>query len=165
MRFMISHVHNLNEVESMSNSEKPTERGSALVETEENKQVIDLSTNNLLDVSGLNDEAKQQLQIKANEAKIDLQKKAQEANIDIQSMKVNLDNLNDTVKDSTREGTSTTITHTQTTSVGRTEVVMGNTERAASGKISRSGAGLEDNTTRLLIGGGVIAIVVALIVA
>lgn len=149
----------------MSSSEKATPKTGALIETEETKQVIDLSTTNFLDVSGLDDQAKQQLQIKANEALIDLNKKAKEANIDIQGTKVNLDNLNDTVKDSTREGTSITVTHTQTTSVGRTEVVMGNTERAASGKISRSGAGLEDNTTKLLIGGGVIAIIVALIIA
>jgi uncharacterized lipoprotein YehR (DUF1307 family) len=163
--FMISHVHNLNEVLKMSSSEKASSKTGALIETEETKQVIDLSTNNFLDVSGLDDQAKQQLQIKANEALIDLNKKAKEANIDIQGTKVNLDNLNETVKDSTREGTSITVTHTQTTSVGRTEVVMGNTERAASGKISRSGAGLEDNTTKLLIGGGVIAIIVALIIA
>ena len=149
----------------MNESEKTTAKSDVLVNKEEIKQVIDLSTNNLLDVSGLSDEAKQQLQIKANEAKIELQQKAQEANIDIQGTKVNLDNLNDTVKDSTREGTSITVTHTQTTSVGRTEVVMGNTERAASGKISRSGAGLEDNTIKLLIGGGIIAIVVALIIS
>lgn len=114
----------------MSGSEKSPTQNSAPIETEETKQVIDLSANNLLDVSGLDDESKRQIQIKANDAKIDLLKKAQEANIDIQGTKVNLDNLNDAVKDATREGTSITVTHTQTTSVGRTEVVMGNTERA-----------------------------------
>ena len=148
----------------MSETEKNKTVTKSPDEIEGKNQVIDLSSNNFLDVSGMTDEAAQQIQIKANEAKIDLQKKAQEANIDVQGTKVNLDNLNDTVKESTREGTSITVTHTQTTSIGRTEVVMGNTEKAASGKISRTGAGLEDNTTKLLIGGGIIAVVVALIV-
>jgi hypothetical protein len=155
----------MNEVDIMSNSEKTTNKGNDLVETEEKKQVIDLSKNTLLDVSEMSDEGKELIMNKLAETQIDLNKKAQEANIDIQGTKVNLDNLNSTVKDSTREGTSITVTHTQTTSVGRTEVVMGNTERAASGKISRSGAGLEDNSMKLLIGGGVIAIIVALIIA
>ncbi len=146
------------------NDKSSAERSKDLVETNETNQVIDISKTNVLDISGLDDEAKQQLQIKANEAIIDLQKKAQEANIDVQGTKVNLDNLNETVKDASREGTSITVTHTQTNSVGRTEVVMGNTERAASGKVSRSGAGLDDNTTKLLIGAGIIAILVTMII-
>ena len=128
-------------------------------------EVLDLKNDQLLDLSGLDEEAKRALTLKAHEAKIDIQKKAAEAQVDLQGTKINLDNLNDTVKESTREGTSITVTHTQTTSVGRTEVVMGNTERAASGKISRGGAGLEDNTIKILVGVGIIAIIVALILS
>ncbi len=162
---MISRVEQVNKVNIMSNSDEPTAKGNDLVETEEKKQVIDLSNNTLLDVSEMSDEGKEYIMRKRAESQIELSQKAQEANIDIQGLKVNLDNLNNTVKEATREGTSTTFTHTQSTSVGRTEVVMGNTERAASGKISRSGAGLEDNSMKLLIGGGVIAIIVAIIIA
>ena len=149
----------------MSDMGKEKSKKSSLTKTEESKQVVDLSSNNVLDVSGLDNDAKQQIQVKANEAKIALMQKAQEANIDIEGTRITLDNLNASVRQSTQDGTSITATHTQTTSVGRTEVVMGNTEKAASGKISRSGAGLEDNSTKLLIIGGVIAIIVALIVA
>ena len=149
----------------MSNTGKDNSKNNALTRVEEAKDVVDLSSNNMLDVSGLDDDAKQQIQVKANEAKIALMQKAQEANIDIEGTRITLDNLNASVRQSTQDGTSITATHTQTTSVGRTEVVMGNTEKAASGKISRSGAGLEDNSTKLLIIGGVIAIIVALIVA
>ena len=150
---------------AMSDMGKEKSKKSSLTKTEESKQVVDLSSNNVLDVSGLDNDAKQQIQVKANEAKIALMQKAQEANIDIEGTRITLDNLNASVRQSTQDGTSITATHTQTTSVGRTEVVMGNTEKAASGKISRSGAGLEDNSTKLLIIGGVIAIIVALIVA
>jgi uncharacterized Fe-S cluster-containing radical SAM superfamily enzyme len=152
-------------MDDIENDKNSDEASRDIVELKEAKQVIDISKTDILDISGLDDEAKQQLQVKASEAAIDLKKKAQEANIDVQGTKVNLDNLNDTVKDATREGTSITVTHTQTTSVGRTEVVMGNTERAASGKISRSGSGLDDNTTKMLIGAGIIAIIVAMIIA
>ena len=152
-------------MDDIENDKNSVEASRDIVELKEAKQVIDISKTDILDISGLDDEAKQQLQVKASEAAIDLKKKAQEANIDVQGTKVNLDNLNDTVKDATREGTSITVTHTQTTSVGRTEVVMGNTERAASGKISRSGSGLDDNTTKMLIGAGIIAIIVAMIIA
>jgi uncharacterized Fe-S cluster-containing radical SAM superfamily enzyme len=152
-------------MDDIENDKNSDEANRDIVELKEAKQVIDISKTDILDISGLDDEAKQQLQVKASEAAIDLKKKAQEANIDVQGTKVNLDNLNDTVKDATREGTSITVTHTQTTSVGRTEVVMGNTERAASGKISRSGSGLDDNTTKMLIGAGIIAIIVAMIIA
>jgi hypothetical protein len=37
-----------------------------------------------------------------------------------------------------------TATHTQNTAIGRTEVVIGNTDRAASGKLSASAAGVPD---------------------
>jgi len=147
----------------VSDSNTKNRHSGEIAETEERKHSIDLSTNSILDTTGLNDEDRKHLQIKANEAKINLQKKAQEANIDIQATKVNLDNLNDTVKASTLDGTSITVTHTQSTSIGRTEIVMGNTERAASGKISRSGAGLDDISTTLIVGVGIIAIIIVLI--
>jgi hypothetical protein len=74
-----------------------------------------------------------------------------EAQIDIQDTNANLTNFNEIVRNSTKDGTSTTITHTQTSSSARTEAVMGNTEKAASVKISRSGSGLDDNNLKLKV--------------
>jgi len=126
---------------------------------------IDLSNPNSLDLTGLSTEDKQQLILKAQEGKIEIKRKADEAQIDIQGTNANLSNFNEIVRNSTKDGTSTTITHTQTTSTGRTEAVMGNTEKAASGKISRSGSGLDDNNLKLAAIVGVAAIIIALIVA
>ena len=125
---------------------------------------IDLSNPNSLDISGLSIEDRQQLILKAQEGKIEIKRKADEAQIDIQGTNANLSNFNEVVRNSTKDGTSTTITHTQTTSTGRTESVMGNTERAASGKISRSGSGLDDNNLKLVAIVGAVAIIIAIVV-
>jgi hypothetical protein len=145
-------------------SNKNAEQDTTSVAVQDESRGIDLSQSGMIDTTGLDSETIGALKIKEADAKIEIQKKAQEAQLDLQATKVQLDTLNDTVRDATREGTSATITHTQSTSVGRTEVVMGNTERAASGKMSRSAAGLPDNTMKLLIVGGIIAAVVVLIV-
>lgn len=124
---------------------------------------IDLTKMSEIDLSNLNDDQQQLIMQKYSNAQVDLAKTAQQAKIDISATKATLDDMTGSVKDATNDGSSITITHSQTTSVGRTEVVMGNTERAAQGKISRSGSGLEDNTMKILVVVGVIAIVVALI--
>lgn len=133
----------------------------AEVKSDDNK--IDLTASTKLDISNLSTEAQSLLKQKAVEAQLDIHKKAQEAQIDIQGTKLNLDNLNSTVRESTKDGTSITVTHTQTTSIGRTEVMMGNTERAAAGKISRSGAGLDDNTMKIVIVVAIVAVVIVLL--
>ena len=127
-----------------------SEIGNKDLLSKENTQ-IDLSNPNSIDVAGLSSEDQQQLILKAQESKIEIKKKADEAQIDIQGTNANLSNFNEVVRNSTKDGTSTTITHTQTSSTGRTEAVMGNTEKAASGKISRSGSGLEDNNLKLKV--------------
>ena len=51
------------------------------------------------------------------------------------------------------------MTHVHTSTFGRTEVIMGNTETAAKGKLSKSQTG-EFNWTPVYLIGGVIAIIV-----
>ena len=113
-------------------------------------KTVDLSNPKSLDLSNLSLESQQQVAERAQEAQLDLHKKAGEAQIDILGTKANLDNFNETVREASKDGSSITLTHTQNTSTGRTEVVMGNTEKAAAGKISRSGLGLEDNTVKII---------------
>ena len=134
-----------------------------VIEVKEDQNIIDLSVGNKIDLTNLTSDAKALITQKVFEAKIDINKKAQTAQIDLQATKVTLDDLNSTVRESSRDGTSITVTHTQTTSVGRTEVIMGNTQKAAAGKISRSAAGLEDNTTKIIIAIAVIALILVLV--
>ena len=121
-----------------------------------------MSNNDLLDISDLSEENQQMIQLKAQEAKLELKKKAGEALLDIQGTKANLDTFNQTVQDGTEAGTHVTLTHTQTTSTGRTQVVMDNTDKAASGKISRSGARLKDNQMTFVVIGAVFLVIIAL---
>ena len=134
----------------MSSPRSDSEK-SELVVVEGTRDILDLGSPNQLDLTDLSKEGRDLITQKALEAKIAISNKAQEAQIDIQGTKLQLDNLNAAVRDSSKDGTSITVTHTQTTSVGRTEVVMGNTEKAAAGKMSRSAAGLEDNTLKIVL--------------
>ena len=67
--------------------------------------------------------------------------------------------MSNTVRDASEGGNAVTITHSQTTKVGRTEIIMGNTERAQSGKLSKSQSG-ETNWTPYYIFGGILALVI-----
>ncbi|EJE8579508.1 hypothetical protein M5219_002392 [Vibrio vulnificus] len=119
--------------------------------------LINLTDMGNLDLSTLDESQRTHIVSKFAESKVELTKKAQQMNIDLSATRTNLGDLTSTVRDATTDGTSVTITHSQNTSLGRTEIVMGNTERAAKGKMSRSGAG-EGN-------GGIMGIVAMLCVA
>jgi hypothetical protein len=151
-----------NEIITSDNVENPENVASTEIVEQKEQVLIDLSNNDMLDVSDLSEENQQAIVMKAQEAKLELKKKAGEALLDIQGTKANLDTFNQTVRDGTEADTHVTLTHTQTTSTGRTEVVMGNTDKAASGKISRSGAGLGDNTMTYVIVGAVVLVIVAI---
>jgi hypothetical protein len=154
-----------NEIVPTDETEQPDNQTSTEIVEKKEQVLIDLSNNDMLDVSDLSEENQQMIQLKAQEAKLELKKKAGEALLDIQGTKANLDTFNQTVKDGTESGTHVTLTHTQTTSTGRTEVVMGNTDKAASGKVSRSGAGLKDNQMTFVIIGAVVLVIVAIVVS
>lgn len=133
------------------------------VTTREDNKKLDLTRMHELDLSKLNDSQKNQVLTKLTESQVELAKKAQQAQIDLGATKTTLDDMTDSVRKASTDGTAATITHTQSTSVGRTEIVIGNTERAAKGKVSRSGAGLDDNLLKIVVVAGIFAVVVALI--
>nr|WP_306264921.1 hypothetical protein [Pararhizobium sp. IMCC3301] len=131
----------------------------------------DLATNNSLhlggveklDLSGLSQNQIEELKHQYHSGMIDIHKKAQELKVDAAALDAVLHNFNDQTERATQAGNSATITHTQTTSIGRTEIIIGNTEKAAQGKISRSGSGLPDNMPLII---GIIAaaaVIVALV--
>ena len=89
---------------------------------------------------------------------LDISKKAQELHVDVGALKATLTTLTDTTRQVSQEGNSVTVSHTQTTSVGRTEIIMGNTDNARVGKLSRSQTG-ERDWTPLYIVVGLLALV------
>lgn len=121
--------------------------------------LIQLGANNQLDLSGLTTEQQQQLRIKNAEAKIDVDKRTQELVADAGALNHSLGTMSQHTGAVAEAGQDVTITHTQENSLGRTEIIMGTTDAAKKGKLSRSQTGETDHTL-LYAGIAVFAIIV-----
>ncbi|UVE47772.1 hypothetical protein KS461_11010 [Pseudomonas chlororaphis] len=121
---------------------------------------LKLTQNDVLDLSGLSESQVSELRLQHAKGLVSLQQKAQEMKIDVAALDASLSSFNDQTAKATQAGTSATIQHSQTTSIGRTEVIVGNTDRAAAGKLSRSAAGEKDRTLIII---GIIAVAVVLV--
>lgn len=127
--------------------------------------VINLgSPNSLIDLTGIPPEQVAELRRQYASGMIDLAKKAQDLKIDNASLAMLLDSYNTEVAKATQANVSMTATHSQTTAIGRAEVVIGNTDRAASGKMSASAAGVPDHLLWIVGIVAIAAIIVALII-
>jgi len=105
----------------------------------------------------LSDEQRSQLLVEYARGSLDVAKKAAEMHVDVNGFKNMLDVMAAKTRDlAAQEGTSVTLQHTHESSVGRTEVIMGNTEQAAKGRLTRTMAG-ERNLTALYVVVGIIA--------
>lgn len=120
---------------------------------------INLSPTSALDISFLSDEERKALLMDHTKGMLDISRKAQELNVDSMALKNTLDDLSASTREVSEGGDAVTITHSQTTSVGRTEVMMGNTEQAKSGKFTKSQTGEKDMTPYYVFG-GIIALIV-----
>lgn len=129
------------------------------------RMTIPIAPTQTIDLSGLTTEQIQELTKQYASGMLDISKKAQELKLDVAALETFLSSTNDQVAKASETGTHATITHTQTSAFGRTEVVIGNTDKAAKGKISRSAAGEKDIRLWVI---GILAfagIVIAVIIA
>ncbi len=118
-----------------------------------------------LKLAGLTDTQISELKVKYVEGRIDLAHKAEELGLDVQALDKTLSTLAKQTASVSEAGDAVTMTHSHTNTLGRTEVIMGNTDKAKTGKLTKSQTGEDDNTLKYwLIAGGVI-IVIVLIVA
>lgn len=124
---------------------------------------IDLNARSTLSLTGLSDDQIAELKKQHAQGLINVQRKAEELKVDVGALDAALNTFNDQTARATEAGSSATITHTQTTSAGRTEVVIGNTDKAKSGKISRSARGEADRTV-VIVGIIAAAIVIAALI-
>lgn len=122
---------------------------------------IKLVPNDSIDLSFLPEEERKALLTDHAKGMIDLGKKAQELHIDAAVLKRTLGDLTETAIEGAVNGNSVTISHTQTTSVGRTEVLMGNTDQAHRGKLTRSQTGEKDFTPYYIFGAIIALLVLA----
>ena len=128
----------------------------------DSKDIVNLTESKSVDLSHLDEESKKEIHQLIAKQKVELAKKGMEQSIDVDSLRARLNTFGNQVYDVIEKGGSITITNAKDDSIGRTEVIMGNTDEAARGKLSRSAKGLPDNSKWLIIGGVVVAIIAIL---
>ena len=128
----------------------------------DSKDIVNLTESKSVDLSHLDEESKKEIHQLIAKQKVELAKKGMEQSTDVDSLRARLNTFGNQVYDVIEKGGSITITNAKDDSIGRTEVIMGNTDEAAKGKLSRSAKGLPDNSKWLIIGGVVVAIIAIL---
>lgn len=89
---------------------------------------------------------------------LDITRKATEMHVDVAALSAALGTVANTTIQAAKDGNSVTASHAQTTSIGRTEVIMGNTDAARVGKLTKSQTG-EFNWNPIYIILGILALV------
>lgn len=140
----------------MSDENRPEERALSASEPEPVGSIVPLGPTTSMDLSALPEETRNAIIADYARGRLDVARRAAELGVEVRALDETLRTLSETVKTVSEGEDAVTISHTQTTSVGRTEIMMGNTEQAQSGKFTRSQTG-ERDWTPFYIGGGLIA--------
>lgn len=115
---------------------------------------------NMIDLGSLSQDQQNQLVMEYMRGTLDINKRAAQMHVDVNAFKNMLDVMATKTRElAEQEGTSVTMQHTQETSVGRTEVIMGNTAQAASGKLTRTMAGERSMTWLYFVGGAIVILI------
>jgi hypothetical protein len=115
---------------------------------------------NMIDLGSLSQDQQNQLVMEYMRGTLDINKRAAQMHVDVNAFKNMLDVMATKTRElAEQEGTSVTMQHTQETSVGRTEVIMGNTAQAASGKLTRTMAGERNMTWLYFVGGAIVVLI------
>ena len=120
---------------------------------------IALATGQTVDLSFIPETQRNALMTEYMRGTLDVARKASELHVDAMTLRSTLTTLADTVRQVSQDGNSVTVTHTQSTAVGRIEIIMGNTEKAGKGKFTRSQTGRETNWTPYYIFAVIAAVV------
>ncbi len=127
------------------------------------KKSIVLGNIKEIPLEGLPEEVVVELKREYAKGMIDVNVLAVKYGVETQALAAALRNMSQETVNATRENTSITITRTQTDTLGKTEVIMGNTETAQKGKLTRSQSGLPDYTLAYIIAAVIIVIILALL--
>ena len=129
--------------------------------------LVQLGTDNagMFDMSALTKEQQSSIVLDYQRGLIDVKLRAATLGVDVAALGKTLrDLVENTVAVSESEGSSVTITHTSDTALGRTEVIIGNTEQAHRGKLTKSQGGDRDWTPLYVMGGLILVGIVLLAV-
>jgi hypothetical protein len=127
--------------------------------------VVTLGPLTTLDLSFLSDEGREQLMKDYARGVLDVAKKAHELHVDVGALKAKLETFAQIAKDASKDGSSVTISNTKDDTTGRTEILMGNTDKARGGVLSKSQTGERDWTPYYIIAGLVAIVLIAFLFA
>lgn len=130
--------------------------------SEQGPKKIQLGPLTSIDTLGLTEEQVQQLTMKHAEGMIELNKKAQELQIDVGATRASLEIMAANVQKVSEAGDAVTITNVQKNALGHTEIVMGNTDAAAKGRLSAAQRGEPDRTLWYVIIAAAVIVIIAL---
>jgi len=111
-----------------------------------------------IEVNGLQSTQVSVLQEQHAQGLIEVQRKASELKVDIHALDQTLESLTSQARSANDAGVNITATHTQNTSLGQTEIIVGNTQRAATGKVATIWSGIDHSQLRtgLIVGASVL---------
>ena len=96
---------------------------------------LDLSVaDQVLDLSALSNAQAAELRMELGKKMIEFQMKKVELTRDLQGLKFKLDTMTESTMKANDKGVSITINHTQSDATGKTEIVIGNTQKSRSGR-------------------------------
>lgn len=124
---------------------------------------IALATGQIVDLSFMPDAQRNALMAEYMRGTIDIARKANELHVDVVTLRNTLGALAETTRQVSLDGNAVTVTHTQTTAVGRTEIIMGNTDAANKAKLTRTQTGIESNWTPYYVFAAIAAVVLIVI--
>lgn len=118
-----------------------------------------------ISLDGMTDQQIAEVKKRQADAAINIQEKAAKAVIDTRSIDERIQNIADGVNKATEGSAAATLTGTYSDELGRTEVIMGNTERAQKGKLTQSQQGTSNNGILYVVIVALAIIIVAFIVS
>jgi hypothetical protein len=126
---------------------------------------IRLGTSTELDLSNLSEDEARALQVEHAKKAIERDDRREKLKEDVTVMKEKLQTFTKTAVDTAADQASITISNVIEDSTGRTEILVGNTEAARAGKLTRSQSGYGDSAKLWLIIAGIAAVVIVLVAA
>jgi len=145
----------------MSEDTREPEQSVAIAEADVPTRIT-LNPSTSLDLSSFSEEQRAALLTDYTRGVLDVSRRAHELQVDVATLDKTLQSLAGTTREISEMGSAVTVTHTQETSVGRTEVLIGNTSQAKKGRLSKSQTGERDLTPFYVLGALIAVVVVAL---
>lgn len=129
------------------------------------REVLVLGNRTEIDLSMLSESDRKALKMACLQGQIELQQKLGELSIENHALAERLASMAETVTKAETLGASVTVTGAYNDQMGRTEIIMGNTDTAARGKLDRSQKGEQDFTIVYVVIGAIFILILAGILA